>query len=48
MDKDGLKKAIAKDCKAGKLKDSDFKKFNVVFELIDEIKAAELAGQNSV
>ena len=47
-DKDWLKREIAKDCKAGKLKDTDFKRFDVVFKLIEEIKAAELAGRDSI
>lgn len=47
MDKDGLKKKIAEDCKpGGRMKQVDYKHFAVVFQLIEDIKAADSAGQD--
>lgn len=46
MDKDALKKKMAEDCKpGGKMKAPDYKHFAVVFQLIEDIKAADMAGQ---
>ncbi len=48
FDKDKLKKAFEDDCNAGKLKADDFKKFSIVFELLDEIRAADAAGKDHI
>lgn len=45
MDKDALKKKMAEDCKpGGKMKEADYKHFAVVFQLIEDVKAADVAG----
>lgn len=49
MDKDGLKRKMATDCKTGgKVKQADYKHFAVVFQLIEDIKAADAAGLDVV
>lgn len=45
MDKDSLKKKMAEDCSSGKMKPNDFKHFEKVFRLIEDIKVADKAGQ---
>lgn len=47
MDKDGLKKKMAEECKvSGKMKQVDYKHFAVVFQLIEDIKVADAAGRD--
>lgn len=49
MDKDGLKRKMATECKTGgKVKQADYKHFAVVFQLIEDIKAADAAGLDVV
>lgn len=48
VDKDKLKNKMAIDCKNSKRKKEDYKNFKVVFELIQAMKAAEVAGRDVV
>ena len=44
VDKNKLKEKMGNDCRDGKMKPRDFKLFSSVFELIEAINAAEVAG----
>lgn len=47
MDKDALKKKMAEDCRpGGRMKAADYKHFVVVFQLIEDIKVADAAGND--
>ena len=49
MDKDGLKRRMAAECKlVGKVKQKDYKHFAAVFQLIEDIKAADAAGRDAL
>lgn len=48
VDKNKLKEKMGCDCRDGKMKPKDFKLFASVFELIEDIKVADVAGQTVV
>ena len=48
FDKDKLKRQMATDCRSSVLRGKDFKRFERVFSLIEEIKAADAQGQSQL
>lgn len=48
IDKEKLKDKMAEDCKNDRMRTGAYKKFKVVFELIDAMKAADAAGHNLI
>lgn len=48
IDKDKLKSKMATDCQNNQIKKEDFKNFKAVFDLIEEIKAADTAGSDHI
>lgn len=48
LSKDTFKKKLAKDCREGKFNEKDLRHFQLVFELVEEIKQADLDGRDKL